>query len=318
MNITGIRQPALIILAAGAGVFLGSTTPLGSAPAAVTEVFLILLLYVLFMTVDTRLVRESFSNLRFTVSAAAVNFIFTPVLAYVLGTVFFPDSADLRIGLLMLLATPCTDWYIVFTGLSRGNVELSLSILPLNLALQILLLPVYLFLFMGGSVGIDAVSLLESAAPVLAIPLIAAAATRKISGRASRFAAARKDGLQILFLCLAVAVMFASESGPLLDNVSLLLSLFVPLMIFFASAFAAAQCTGKMLGFPRRDTVSLSFTVLARNSPLALAVAVAAFPDRPLISLALVIGPLIELPVLSFISWILVGRSPGAGCPDNG
>lgn len=40
----------------------------------------------------------------------------------------------------------------------------------------------------------------------------------------------------------------------------------------------------------------MTFTSLARNSPLSLAIAIAAFPDQPLISLALVIGPLIELP----------------------
>ena len=50
--------------------------------------------------------------------------------------------------------------------------------------------------------------------------------------------------------------------------------------------------------------MALNFTTLARNSPLSLAIAVAAFPDRPLISVALVVGPLIELPVLSIIASI--------------
>ncbi len=55
-----------------------------------------------------------------------------------------------------------------------------------------------------------------------------------------------------------------------------------------------------------KDTVSLSLTTLARNSPVALAIAVTAFPDEPLIALALVIGPLIELPVLAFVSQVLL------------
>ena len=38
---------------------------------------------------------------------------------------------------------------------------------------------------------------------------------------------------------------------------------------------------------------------------LSLAIAVVTFPEQPLASLALVIGPLIELPVLSVISGIL-------------
>ena len=56
-----------------------------------------------------------------------------------------------------------------------------------------------------------------------------------------------------------------------------------------------------------QDSVSLSLTTLARNSPVALTIAVAAFPDKPLIALVLIIGPLIELPVLFLVSKILLG-----------
>ena len=61
-----------------------------------------------------------------------------------------------------------------------------------------------------------------------------------------------------------------------------------------------------MQNFSPEDIIALNFVTLARNSPLSLAIAVATFPNRPLISLALVIGPLIELPILSIISAILV------------
>ena len=57
--------------------------------------------------------------------------------------------------------------------------------------------------------------------------------------------------------------------------------------------------------FPKQDIVSLNMTTLARNSPLSLAIAVVTFPEQPLVSLALVIDLLIELPVLSVISGIL-------------
>ena len=47
-------------------------------------------------------------------------------------------------------------------------------------------------------------------------------------------------------------------------------------------------------------------TTLARNSPLALAIAVSSFPGRELILIGLVIGPLIELPVLYGVSKLLL------------
>jgi arsenite transporter len=50
----------------------------------------------------------------------------------------------------------------------------------------------------------------------------------------------------------------------------------------------------------------LTCTTLARNSPLALAIALVAFPEQPLIALTLVIGPLIELPILALVSQVLL------------
>lgn len=56
--------------------------------------------------------------------------------------------------------------------------------------------------------------------------------------------------------------------------------------------------------------VSLTMTIIARNSPIALAIVLTAFPEQPLIALALIIGPLIELPVLAFLSFLLLKRKP--------
>lgn len=51
--------------------------------------------------------------------------------------------------------------------------------------------------------------------------------------------------------------------------------------------------------------MALNFTTLARSSPLSLTIAVVTFPEQPLETLALVIGPLTGPPVLSVISRIL-------------
>lgn len=308
MNLLGKLQPVIIISAALLGLVLGAITPLGDVSSGLIEVFLMLLLYILFLSIDLKQIKKSFTNIRFTISAVTINFIFTPVLSYMLGKIFFAGSLDIRIGLLMLLVTPCTDWYLVFTGLSKGNVELGMSILPLNLILQILLLPVYLLVFIGSEVTMDIELILGSISMVLVIPFIASYATKRFTVNHTRwgnFISSQGDNLQLLFLSLAVIVMFASEGRNLLENPFLLLEMFVPLLVFFVLVFFVAQTVGRMQHFSKRDTIALNFTTLARNSPLSLAIAVVTFPDQPLISLALVIGPLIELPVLALISNIL-------------
>ena len=127
MNLIGKLQPVIIIAAALAGIILGSFTSLGSISTGLIEIFLMLLLYVLFLSVDLKQIKKSLTNIRYTGVAVVINFIITPVTAYVLGKMFFGNSVDIRIGLLMLLITPYTDWYLVFTGMSKGNVELNMS-----------------------------------------------------------------------------------------------------------------------------------------------------------------------------------------------
>lgn len=96
--------------------------------------------------------------------------------------------------------------------------------------------------------------------------------------------------------------MFASQGLYLLNNLEVIMLMLLPLLLFFIVNFLLAQTVGKLLHFNYEDTVSLNMTIIARNSPVALAIVLTAFPDQPLIALALIIGPLIELPVLAIIA----------------
>lgn len=61
---------------------------------------------------------------------------------------------------------------------SKGNVSLSTSILPINLILQVVLLPIYLLLFAGSIETIPLPTLIESILIVLIFPFVLAHLTR--------------------------------------------------------------------------------------------------------------------------------------------
>jgi ACR3 family arsenite efflux pump ArsB len=294
-----------IIVAALIGILVGQIGFIAQYSVGFIEVFLMALLFVVFSCVDIRDITKSFTNFKFSITALIINFVWTPVLAMLLGKLFLSQSADLQVGFLMLLVTPCTDWYLIFTGLARGNVPLGASILPMNLILQILLLPLYLWLFMGNVVTFVPTQMLTSIVLVLVVPLVTANLVKWVFRKAkhpdalSSFMEKAGDNLQLVFLCLAVIAMFASQGKLLFENVTLFAWLFVPLVIFFAVNFVLSLFVGSRLKMPFPDRVSLLFTTAARNSPVSLAIATIAFPAQPLISLALVIGPLIELPILA-------------------
>ena len=310
MNLIVKLQPLFIIVSALLGLILGYTTPLGNFSVNLIEPFLMVLLFCVFLSVDGKRFKNAFLNKRFTITAVSVNFIWTPIFTFVLGMLFFHRSLDLQIGLMMLMVTPCTDWYLVFTGIANGNVELGASILPLNLLLQILLMPIYLLIFFGSNVHFNVGTMLANVLIVLIVPF-GTTVLLKCVGKKNYIIAdivgwlqKSGDNIQVIFLCFAVISMFASESTEVINNPGLLLKMMIPLLIFFAVNFVLVRFIGATERLPQADLVALNFTTLARNSPLSLAIAVAAFPDRPLISVALVVGPLIELPVLSIIASI--------------
>jgi ACR3 family arsenite efflux pump ArsB len=304
-------QPLFIILSAFLGILLGGISPgIARRAGGLIEVFLMIMLFFTFLGVEIRDLAASFTNVRFSVLALLINFLWTPVFAFLLAKLFLPGQVSLQIGFIMLMATPCTDWYLIFTGLAKGNVALGASILPLNLIVQILLLPVYLFVFMGRAVSFDRGTLLQSILLVLMAPLTSANAARLIIrrmrlGRYVDRIIEKNEGIQGALLCCAVISMFASQGAGLAANGTVLAKLLFPLIIFFAVNFFLSLFTGKRLGLPFQDVIPLIFTTSARNSPISLAIAIITFPADPVIALVLVMGPLIELPVLAVDAGIL-------------
>lgn len=53
--------------------------------------------------------------------------------------------------------------------------------------------------------------------------------------------------------------------------------------------------------------ITMAFTTTARNSEAVIGVAVAAFPGHPLVYLAIILGPVVELPMLLLLARILLG-----------
>ncbi|GLV63643.1 arsenic resistance protein [Bacillus mycoides] len=305
-------QTFIILAAVIFGVILGQFNMIHMYSEKFIVPFLFLMLYGLFLSIPLKDIKNGFRNLKFAGTSLGINFIWTPLLAWGLGALFLSDHPALWVGFIMLMVTPCTDWYLIFTEIAKGNVALSTSILPVNLILQVLLLPIYLFLFAGVMKTVAVSVLVESIVIVIVLPFLLAHATKFIMNKMKKAEALENkiipffSSAQIVFLSLAIVAMFASQGKYLLQNMNVVLLLLIPVLLFFMINFILGQFVGRMMYLSYEDTVSLSLTTLARNSPVALAIAVTAFPDEPLIALALVIGPLIELPVLACVSQVLL------------
>lgn len=149
----------------------------------------------------------------------------------------------------------------------------------------------------------DYTQLMYSLIIVIVIPFTAAQIVKFIlNNELNEKAANLFSSLQIWFLSLAVFCIFASQGELLFENLDSVLTIFVPLILFFIANAIIDLLVSEKINFNYSEYASLTMTTLARNSPLALAIAINSFPGHELISIALVIGPLIELPVLYIMS----------------
>jgi arsenite transporter len=312
MTLIEKAQSFVILAAVFAGLALGHVPVVRQHAASFILPLLVLMLTGVFLHVPLRDFKNVFQFRGVAIASLVINFTWTPLFAWLLGRLFLRDHPALWVGFLMLMVTPCTDWYLVFTGISRGNLPLSTALLPVNLVLQLLFLPVYLFVLAGAVFPIDWSLILESIGLVLLLPVFSANALRYliVRYRPDSWLEQRLLPLvqpaQIGLLALAILAVFASEGQAITQRPQVLLHLLLPIFLFFGSNLALAFVVSKWLKSSFKNFVSLAYTTLARNSPIALAVAVVAFPSEPLVTLALVTGPLIELPVLALISQVLL------------
>lgn len=232
MEILEKAEPAIIFLAIILGLGLSDISILRNNSESLITLFLCLMLYGLFLEVPLKDLKKSFKDFKFTKTSLIINFIWTPLLGYFLGSLFLKGNTDILIGFIMLILTPCTDWYLVFTKMARGNINLSLSILPINLILQIVLLPVYLILFFSSHNSIDYYEIGYSILIVVIIPFLLAQLTKfllKNNEKITNFF----SSCQIIFLAAAVFGIFNSNGDIVFSNLNSILSIFIPLILFF-------------------------------------------------------------------------------------
>ncbi len=168
----------LIISSVLIGLIIGQVDGIEIFADKIILPLLIIMPYLTFLQIPVKDIKRSFSNRKFTLISLGMNFILTPLLAWMLAATFLADNPALWLGFIMLMVTPCTDRYIIFTGFAKRNVALSTSVLPLNLILQLLLLPLYLYLFSGTLGVVDFSVVVESVLFVLILPFTAAHITR--------------------------------------------------------------------------------------------------------------------------------------------
>ncbi|WP_244349832.1 arsenic resistance protein [Thermostichus vulcanus] len=163
-------QPLFVMLSVLGGLALTGWSNSEKILGSFIQPLLALLLYLTFLGIPIQKFKQMYYASQVVWASLFINFLWTPALAWGLGALFLSDQPDLWVGLILLMVTSCTDWYLVFTGIAGGDVVLATALLPLNWILQILLLPVYLLFLAGDLVELNPENLLTGLLWILFLP----------------------------------------------------------------------------------------------------------------------------------------------------
>ncbi|GAA4417027.1 hypothetical protein GCM10011450_10640 [Advenella faeciporci] len=292
------RQVPIYFLAIIGGAVLGLVTPWTSNFESVINPALAVMLFATFLQVPLAEIAAALRNLRFIGALVFANFIAMPIIAAGLIQ-FLPADPMLRLGVLFVLLTPCIDYVITFTHLGKGNARLLLAMTPVLLALQMLLLPVYLNLMLGGKVSdmVEAEPFLHAFIWLIAVPLALAATLQVLVSRNEKIAKAGTvlDLLPVPATALVLFIVLASVMPQigLAQNAALHAA---PVYIAFA---LIAPFIGKLAAnLMRLDALSaraVSFSASYRNSLVILPLAFAVPGGVPLLPAVILTQTIVEL-----------------------
>ena len=246
-----------------------------------------------------------------------LNWILAPLLMVGLAWAFLPDRADLREGLIFVGIARCIAMVLIWTDLAGGDGDYCAVLVAFNSILQIVLFaPLAVFYIKivshaHGSVNVDYGTVARSVAVFLGIPLGAAILTRLLLLRLLgpkryqlyfiRFIAP----LSLIGLIFTIVVLFASQGKHVVMQITSVLRVAAPLVVYFAIIFSFTLFLCRRFGFGYRVSCAQSFTAASNNFELAIAVTVTVYGAGSGQALASTVGPLIEVPVLVGLVYVM-------------
>ncbi|RZD64886.1 arsenic resistance protein [Streptomyces albidoflavus] len=278
-----VHQVAVYVGAMVAGALVGWAAP-GLAPGLEHAVNPVLgaLLFVTFLQVPAAELFRSLRDGRFLAAVLVVNFVVVPLVVAAMF-VLLPADQAVRIGVLLVLLCPCIDYVIVFSGLAGGSSRRLLAATPLLLVAQMVLLPGFLYLFMGAELAevVEVGPFVEAFLVLIVIPLALAWtvqgwAARRPAGRRAADAAGTTMVPLMAATLLTVVASQVPKIGDNLGDVAAVVPFYAAFLVVMAFAGLAVARLFR-LGTPAGRAVV--FTGATRNSLVVLPLALA-LPDR--------------------------------------
>lgn len=264
---------------------------------------LFLMIYPMMINLKITDVFKSITNVKPLLISIGVNFIVSPLLAFILGRIFFVDNPMLLVGIILIGLIPTSGMTASWTGLAKGNLKLSLVMISVNLLLAIIMIPIYMQIFLGKIVTIKTLVILQSLLKVVVIPLILGDLTRRLLVKVYGNESFKKmkpnfSGISSLGVLLIVFIAMALKSKTIITQFDLVIISIIPLIIFYLAIISIAHFLGKRY-LEKENRIALVYGTTMRNLTIALGLSLSSFGESLAVFL-IAIGYIVQLPIAAF------------------
>lgn len=267
------------------------------------------LLFTTFTQVPLSHIKDALKDTRFLSSAILGNFILIPLFVFALLQ-FTPNNEAIRLGILLVLLLPCTDWFITFTDLGGGDTKHAIAFSPVSLILQIVLLPFYLWLFFGGEFATALVQkeMIFAFVFLIIIPLFLAFIFEKWVDKKSKHRQKhiiKFSYFPVPLLAFVVFIISASQVNVVINEGKLLLLLTIIFVLFLLGSILLAFFMKTLFKLPVKQGRTLAYSFGTRNSFVILPLAITLPEPFAIVVVIVVFQSLIELLGMVFYLWFI-------------
>lgn len=259
-----------------------------------------ILLYSMFCQIPFLELKKALKDCSFFKALLFGNFVLIPLLVWILINIF-PTTPIITLGVALVLLTPCIDYVIVFSHLGKGNSKAVLASTPLLFIFQMLLLPLYLWIFLGKETIsiIEVTPFVKAFLYLIVIPFLFSIITQIVSKSDNNFGKAILDfsgWLSVPFMALTFFVVIASQIGVLYNNPEPILKVLPVYIVFAIIAPFIGKISAQLFKVDVQSSRAISFSTSTRNSlvvlPLALALPT---PENHLVAIVIVAQTIVEI-----------------------
>jgi len=225
----------------------------------------------------------------------------TPLTAYTVGMLFYPNDPDIRLGYLIGASIPIGVTSIIWTSLVKGDLGISFVAVTLDTFVVPVVLPLFFHIAVGQTIDINYGQMVIDLMLMVTVPSIMGMLLHdQTNGKTSGFSeslggATSKAGLFIVIMINSAVVM-----PQITWDISIIKTLVVTLLIVSAGFFVGYLGSFAVKERTQGIILTMIFNVGIRNNACGLVIALTYFPPRVAIPMTLSI--LYQQPLATIIA----------------